>query len=457
MAPMEQLSLEIREHICELVGQVPYDSRDYLINCFDPPEERYVGPQRRPVSVYPHIYSSAYADLRALSLASKALAGPSQRALFNTTVVQGSIGIMTLLRSLLFYPHNRSLVRCLAVFRKDFLEDTRLCGPVGADALDVFMNILCGSVFTPIFDELQDGGFFRGVMTALQVWLGDGCFSHDYQSTWSSVVERLPQLSHDALGDYVLRGIVQLCPLLRDVQLSYGGSFCRGGSHNDLDRIHLSILPDPFSSVTSLTLDWEAFHNEKGLVVHRDGDKEWCHSSIERLTLLGNPHNDGSLKLTNLWRWLRGSVRLRELRLMRGCDEDVWRDEVYDPEGCGIDWNDLLLSLKDNLEVLVIEGTNLIMDDNFDAVWRFGSPKMFSCLHELKRLSYLKTFLHTLRDDCPEINIPRTWDGPGVLELVQAKLPPSLKRMDVVVVEETVYFDSYYCKIERSRTVRVEF
>ncbi|KAK3352064.1 hypothetical protein B0H65DRAFT_143748 [Neurospora tetraspora] len=450
MALVERLPLEIREHICELIGHVPHPSHDYLINCFDPPEDH---PQSEPFPGPPHtLYSSAYADLRVLSLVSKAFAEPSQRVLFKTTVVQGSIGIMSLLRSLLFYPKNRNYVRRLAVSRK---ECWRLQYPVGGIVLRAFMNILGRDVFTPIFDELQDASFFRGVVMALSAWLGDDCFSYKYRSKWRSVREKLPQLSRDALGDYVLRSIVQLCP-------RYGSSHARYLADHRTYNTVSSCLPDPYSFLESLTLDLVAFQKKSALVVLGPEYTEFCHPNIECLTLVGNTCNaysDPPLSLGSLRGWLRGHKRLRELRVLRGGDDNIYVDFKQDTVETIPNWNDILLSLKDTLELFVIEGTRLMYDED-EVIWRLGPTKMLSCLPELKKLTYLKTFLHMLRDDSPEIHVPRTWDGPGVLELVQTGLPPSLKRIDVVVVEEVFSIGEHpdvdELAIKRSRTVRVD-
>lgn len=73
MAAVELLPFEIRQDICELVRHVPHPSLDYLIACFDPVDEdsqseSFTGLpyNAHPEPEYPQVYSSAYADLRAL-------------------------------------------------------------------------------------------------------------------------------------------------------------------------------------------------------------------------------------------------------------------------------------------------------------------------------------------------------------------------------------------------------
>lgn len=471
MAPIEQLPLELREQICDLVGHVPHSSHDHLMNCFDPleimpPNMSKTRKVRHSPPIYPHLYSSAYSDLRALSVTSRALTGPAQRVLFRTIVVQGSAAIMLLLRSLLLYPKNRKLVRSLAVFRKDFLSD--YFGE-GGETLDEFMEILGSAVCTPAFNEIdfQDGtsGFFRRLVTDLQEWLGDKAFSYNFRYNWPSVMEKLPHLSFDALGDHTLWAIGTLCPLIQEVQASYNG--CDVSGLTPLRRYSRPALtlPDAFASVKSLTLDITAFMNKKALVVHRDEYNELLHHNIESLTLVGSQwwtcHHE--LDLGQLHRFLLGHQKLRELRVLRGCDDSVWSDELQ--AGLYLNWNTVLLAVKDTLEVFVLEGTEHMHDanntaDDDDVLMRFGETKMLECLPEMKSLKYLKTSLHTLRDDSPQVHIPKTLDKEGVLQLIKTGLPPNLERMDLVVVESTIEEGeewSLFYRIERKRTVRVYF
>lgn len=197
---------------------------------------------------------------------------------------------------------------------------------------------------------------------------------------------------------------------------------------------------------------------QKSLFVHKPTDELSCYPSIESITLFGNTGEDYELELANLHIWLRPFTGLRKLRLLRGCVDDIfinWGD-VDNPQS---NWNEVLLPLKVTLEILELEGHGRMhVADGSDICRRFGPTAMLSCLPELKKLTYLKAPLHMLRDDSPEVHIPRTWDGPGVWELIKTGLPSSLKAMDVLVVEDRFWEDDNIdtLKITKSRSVRID-
>lgn len=146
--------------------------------------------------------------------------------------------------------------------------------------------------------------------------------------------------------------------------------------------------------------------------------------------------------------WIRSNTSLKELRVVNGFDDYVEDAGTVPLENT---WNTILPLFKDTLELLVFDGYRWMP---LEPQPRFGPTRMLSCLEEFKKLAYLKVPLHMLRQDYPKLCVPR--GGQNVLDLVQAKLPEGLKRVDIVVVKKKVV-ERYggYDGIDSTKTFQV--
>ncbi|KAK3388364.1 hypothetical protein B0T20DRAFT_397875 [Sordaria brevicollis] len=444
MAAVELLPFEMRERICELVGHIPERSLDYLIKRFDPINDGtspYLLHHEHPAPKYPRAYSSAYSDLRALSLACKAFVEPSQRVLLETTVVRGSFGIVRLLQMLLLHPKRRTYVRRLAFSRRD-----------SGDQWDLrwFLRLLavpCQS--THLLDSLQHRDQFYEVIRALAAKIGSSFLWEPYRSRWRRVFRELPLVSHDALCDYVLRSVVQLCPLIQEIGLSYAhGPFLDWGHQLNLPRSPREVLFFfPFAHLESLALDVATLDCHKSLFAHKPfAYTQPNYPNVKSIALYGSSKGYYELRLSELRLWLLPFKGLRELRLLRGCVQDIplftW-DPEEDPDNQNprLNWNEVLVTLKDTLEVLEVEGKvfgHITRISQSHMATCFGLTQRLVCLPELTKLKYLRAPLYMLRGEIERVHWPRgdRWDAQAVLELIMTGLPPSLKTMDVLVVTE---------------------
>ncbi|KAK1773332.1 hypothetical protein QBC45DRAFT_304046, partial [Copromyces sp. CBS 386.78] len=113
---LERLPLEIREHICQLAGwQKSHPAA--IWTRYVKWEDRHQPCNRR---------RCCQKSLYGLSLVSKSMAAPAQRALFREIVLNKPRSLVNVCKSLLLYPKNRGYVRQIAVDYHKYMEQREM-------------------------------------------------------------------------------------------------------------------------------------------------------------------------------------------------------------------------------------------------------------------------------------------------------------------------------------------
>ncbi|ESA42720.1 hypothetical protein NCU17041 [Neurospora crassa OR74A] len=259
--------------------------------------------------------------------------------------------------------------------------------------------------------------------------------------TYSSIYRDLRSLAltSKAFTDSAQRVLFRIAVVKAGVSLgeSYGADGLDDPSDDFLMGFSLDeCTSNTFPQLKSLTLNYNALQDRVDSIAARPRYlyPVGCPPNIERLTLAGY-WSSKVPSINYIHSWIRSNTSLKELRVVNGFDDRLC---AFDRLGALyadsttrkriVNWNTILPLFKDTLELLVFDGYKSIHEDS---EVRFGPTRMLSCLGEFEKLAYLKVPLHMLRQDCPKLCVPKT--GQHVLDLVQAKLPKGLKKVDIVV------------------------
>ncbi|EAA26588.1 hypothetical protein GE21DRAFT_8430 [Neurospora crassa] len=498
---IDKLPIELWERIFEFVGDIAYVSgRDRVDFPDDETPYPYV-PRDTHLEVPCRTEPTPYDYLRSSSLASRAFTVPAQRALFRVSKTRSSIGMLRLLRSLLEYPANRKYVQWL-VTSPLLRENNYDCQnpPDILDPISALVRTLGPLLRTPVLDQLQNVEFF-GRLLQLYIPRDPKSFSGYTAETKIPDTDDLRSF-YPILGDQTLRAILELCPQIRGVRLFHRNTFIHWGSLPLAPEAFLclpnGLLGQDCFRLKSLTLDLGALY--WSLLGLREKVPEYpsgCPPTVEYLKIVGKNSYISGTPLDDFYEWLSTNKKLRELRMLQGADCHPW------PGAKKQNWNTIITMFKDTLEVLIMDGNRYHEGTYHDGV-RFGPSGVLSTL-QCKKLAYLKVPLHYLRDDTPKhepvdvdwedlelavqpdgsamdiddlfqvdeeheddgqesdgeennesdnppsrynrlrgIRILQPGDEHNILGLIQTEFPPSLRKLEVVVVEPSMEEDKDY-------------
>ncbi|EAA29236.1 hypothetical protein GE21DRAFT_8428 [Neurospora crassa] len=407
---LEQLPQGVLERIAEFCGDIAI-----------------LSPTEQPDQFTENIVDSAasnawephYQDLRSLALTSTSLAYPAQRALH---YVRYFVARIT--------DHMRPLpIR--------FVRPQPL-------VMASFMRNLYPVLSTPIAGALPEHSFLRQTLiSAIDTLTGSD------PSEWGNLMIQIvgeTGVNFHTIEDQVLPAAVQLCPRLVATRFCFGEPRRHAGEPQAADQIapntlmYSSLLTNCPLQLKSLTLDFGALYSLTNLKNHVPGYPTGCPPSIERLTLVGNrveselPYDLFTIEV--FFDWLRTNTKLRELKLIDDFDKMIqYSDNRATAEANGnsatvepLNWNDILRAYKKTLEVLVMGWHR---PSAYGMKARFGFLGMLDCLPEMGKLRYLKVPLMALGGT--DFIVPLGDDG-KLVEAARTKLPASLKRVELMVV-----------------------
>lgn len=482
MTLVKRLPIELWERIFEFVGDISYVSGQHPVDF--PDDETPYPSTTRPTALTP------YDHLRSASVASRAFTAPAQRALFRVSRTHSTTGTLRLFRSLLEYPDNRKYVQWLLVTTpttKDRIYGSNSRGIL--DLIPTLVQTLGPLVDTPAFDQLQNAGFFRSLVlpSTSRIPGFHGAGTHE-MAEWGITDAR--RLLTCIFEDHIVRAILELCPQIIGLRLFHRTIWVNWSRCSELQGypyLANDLLGQTCPRLKSLTLDVGALtYSLLQLGKCVPGYTGGCPPSVEYLKIVRTDDEVPvvDLPLHHLYGWLSSNKKLRELRLLQKADwypHGAWEQS----------WNSILPLFADTLEVLVMDGNRFFEGVEYIEE-RFGQSGIFDCLPQLKKLKYLKAPLHYLRDDMPKfdwvtedlgllvlpcggardattalnevrlmhayheqedngywpdgrpdwyeemvgIRILRPGDQYNILGLIQSELPPSLRKLDVIVVEQ---------------------
>lgn len=377
-SPLERLPLEIREHICQLVGlknPSPWPRCMRYVKW----EDRHQPCNRR---------RCCQKSLCALSLVSKSMAAPAQRALFKDIILDRPRTLVNLCKSLLLYPKNRGYIRHLVVRNHKYMGQRsrydrpgeRHSHPYDQPDASAFVNLL-GPVV------MEQG--------ASSVWalkyLRDAYSS--YHETPRDIRIDTRSEAFSELTDTIFTFIVHFSSSLQSLVIRGSGKpWIQPFQYNR--RLFLDHNPP----ITTLTLDSSVLQN---LFETKYGDnfRHPCLSTVQDLTLngfcpsgVGWVDNPG-VKLDGLFDWFCTNPRLRRLEVNK-FDDMVF---AWDRQN----WNTILPKFKDTLHHLSMSGyKERIQEDQM--IFRFGPSRILTYLPELEKLAYLRVPLHFVSPHRPQ-------------------------------------------------------
>ncbi|KAK3352061.1 hypothetical protein B0H65DRAFT_556738 [Neurospora tetraspora] len=403
---LQQLPQEVIETIAEFCGDISGVSPSEQTDTFT---EDVVKPYLD--STASNTWSPVYNDLRALALVSRTFSNPAQRALFKVAMVKTTGHLMRLIRSLLLYPNNRRYVRCFVAAINDHVRwmPQRLISPQPL-------------VLVPLFQETLKA-------------LNDNKLRISFRLIDSMVVNL------HTLEDQLLTATVQLCPKITATRI------CFYLPHRHAERgpqptsqpapnppIYASLLDNHhLPQLKALTLDFGALLSLTNLIQYvQPGYPTGLPPSVERLTLVGNkteselPYHLFDLNI--FAKWLGTNKKFRELRMLDGFDKLIMYHRFRNSHPQPKNWNNILLSYRDTLEVLVLDcySSTFAIPQG-----RFGASGMLDCLPELHKLRYIKAPLHAFSGN--QFGLPLDVEDWEVTWLMRTGLPPWCRKIDVMV------------------------
>ena len=405
-----------------------------------------------------------YNDLRSLAVTSSSLTHAAQRALFRVVVVRTTRGLMSFFRALLLYPLLRYHVRYLLASISDHERSLPIrwikSHPMVLREFMANLYILLSSSSGPLPAQSFLPHTLRRAMDTLnEVATGQ------VQATASQILRETGMSLH-TIEDQVLTAAVQLCKNITGVRVCFGEptrhaiTFPPAVANPDQPEqiivdpnqfpmtgpmpLYSSLLHNHPEHLTSLTLDFGAIYFLSTLKLFERRYPTGCPPSIERLTLVGNrldseiPYDLFTINLLAMW--LRSNNRLRELRLVDDFDKmvrfgsDSSNNDMHTinpdlPLGPALNWNDILRSYADTLEVFEM-GWHRPSALGMKA--KFGEAGMLDCLPDMQRLKCLKAPLVTLGG---EFMVPAGKDA-MLLKTVRTGFPAALKWVDLLVVNQ---------------------
>ncbi|KAK3946908.1 hypothetical protein QBC32DRAFT_374650 [Pseudoneurospora amorphoporcata] len=366
-------------------------------------------------SAAPNTWQPAYTDLKSLTLTSKTLYNPAQRALFKVAVVNTTSGLMRLLRTLLQHQEKRNLVRCFIANIDDHMRPLP-CTLISPPPLvfGEFLYYVYPILSDTVIDQLPAHSFFRRTVPLLKDIF-------QALNTRFKITLRLiesTEINLHTLEDQIMTATIQLLPNLQATRICFGTP----------TRHQARRVP---RSQPSLTLDFSALLALTNFKRYVPGYPTGLPPSVERLTLIGS-RTDAVLPfelfdLNVLSKWLSSNTILRELRMLDGFDRLIKyrRFRLGDPNFKS--WNDVLLTYQFTLEVLTM-GSYAPFQAAPQA--RYGPSGMLDCLYDMHKLRKLKVPLHALSGQ--EFGLPPGEDD--CTYYMRTTLPPSLKKMEVMVM-----------------------
>ncbi|KAK3352060.1 hypothetical protein B0H65DRAFT_569719 [Neurospora tetraspora] len=410
-APIECLPQGILERIAEFHGDIVGISPNEQAGTF----------------THPHIDSAAsdtwqprYNDLRSLALTSTSFAYPAQRAL--------------------------RYVRYLVTFITDYVRPLPIRFiPPQPLVLSEFMRNIYPLLSTPIADALPEHSFLRGTLKNSL----DTLIATDSSEWGGFLIHMIGQtgVNFHTIEDQVLTTALQLCPRLAATRLCFGEPRRHSEGPEPANQtapnilIYSSLINNCPSYLKSLTLDFGALYSLTNFKSHVPGYPPGCPPSVERLTLVGNrveselPYEAFTIEILSAW--LGTNMKLRELRLVDDFDKMIRYTDIRESNNATSNseqvrmpnWNDVLRSYKDTLEVLVM-GWDRPSAIGMKA--RFGASGKLDCLPEMGKLRYLKAPLIALGGN--DFIVPLGPEDGKLIESVRTGLPANLRKLDLMVV-----------------------
>ncbi|KAK3352063.1 hypothetical protein B0H65DRAFT_143754 [Neurospora tetraspora] len=505
---IEKLPIELLERIFEFVGEIAYVSGRDRVDFPDDETPCPFIPRDRHLEVPRRTEPTPYDYLRSSSLASRAFTAPAQRALFRVSMTRSSIGMLRLLRSLLEYPANRKYVQWLVASplpRENLIG--RQNPPDILDPISASVQTLGPLLHTPALDQLRNACFFRSLLLPFVSRSPESVSSDTAASERQITSTDTSRPSHYIVGDHILRAILELCPQIRGARLFYRNTWIHWGSRpltpKAFPYLTDGLLGQDCFRLKSLTLDVGAL--SYSLLQLRQcvpGYPSGCPPTVEYLKIVGNDDAGFEIPLDDLYEWLSTNTKLRELRMLQRCD---WYPGAGPKKH---NWNTILPMFKDTLELIVIDGNRYFEGTHYvgarfgpsgmldclpqlkrlaylkvplhylrDDMPEFQPPNndwedlglvvlpdgsamnMDEYMTELLQVDDEQEDDEQVSDE-QENNEPDnrpSWHsellgirihGPGddhnILGLIQAELPPSLRKLDVVVVEPSMEEDEGY-------------